>query len=252
MSEQLTIHPHDLWRQIKQQLQMPRLIKQAIHQKIMTIVAQEQGIEVAVSELQASADQLRIQHQLLTAEATIAWLEKHQLSVEDLEDIAQSHVVIEKLKTTIIEPQIEPYFYRHQLDYAEAIYYEIVVAQRELAMELFYALQEREIDFLAVLHRYVNDRTTRIEGSYRHVVQRRDLSAELSAVIFAAQAPQVLRPFPIGTEMRLIYVVELLPPVLDEALREQLRDQLFDDWLAERRSDYDIQFDWTTHSGDES
>ncbi|MFM2432088.1 MAG: hypothetical protein RLZZ511_3302 [Cyanobacteriota bacterium] len=243
MSEQLTIHTYDLWQQAKHQLQLPQLIEQAIHRHIITLTAQQQGIEVAVSELQASADQLRIQHQLLTAQATIAWLEKHRLSVEDLEDIAQFNVLVAKLKTALIEPQIESYFYRNQLDYAQAVYYEIVVAQRELAMELFYALQERELDFLAVLHRYVDDREVRVAGSYRQVVQRQDVSAELSALIFAAQAPQVLRPLPIGDAMRLIYVVELLPPVLDESLRGQLRDQLFEDWLEKARSGYDIQLD---------
>jgi hypothetical protein len=243
MSEQLTIQTPDLWQQAKQQLLMPQLIQQAIYRQIITIAAQRQGIAISVPELQASADQLRIQHQLLTAEATIAWLEKHQLTVEDLEDIAQSNVLTEKLKTSLIAPQIAPYFYQHQLDYEQAIYYEVVVTKQELAMELFYALQEQEIDFLAVLHRYIDDRATRINGSYRHVARRQDLSAELSAMIFAVQAPQVLRPFTNGDETHLIYVVELLAPILDESLQQQIGDRLFQRWLEQQQSQYQIRLD---------
>jgi hypothetical protein len=246
MSEQLTIQTPDLWQQAKQQLLMPQLIQQAIYRQIITIAAQQQGIEITVPELQASADQLRIQHQLLTAEATIAWLENHQLTVEDLEDIAQSNVLVEKLKAAVIEPQIAPYFYQHQLDYEQAVYYEVVVTKQELAMELFYALQEQEIDFLAVLHRYIDDRATRLNGSYRHVVRRQDLSAEMAAMIFAVPAPQVLRPFSHGNVTHLIYVVELLAPILDESLQQQIGDRLFQNWLEQQRSQYQIKMELDT------
>jgi len=39
------------------------------------------------------------------------------------------------------------HFVEHQLDYAQIVMYEVVLDDEDLAMELFYALQEGEISF---------------------------------------------------------------------------------------------------------
>ena len=39
--------------------------------------------------------------------------------------------------------KIEPYFYENQLDYTAVVIYEVILDDEDLAMELFYAIQER-------------------------------------------------------------------------------------------------------------
>jgi hypothetical protein len=241
MSESITIHLSDIWQQAKCQLFARQLIDQTIQQRLVTIAAQQRGIAVSLEELQASADRLRMQHQLLTTQSTLAWLERHQLSIEDFEDIAQFTLLSEKVKAQVVESQIAPYFYQHQLDYEQAILYEVILPQHELAMELFYALQERELDFLAVVHRYGGDRRLRLSGAYRRVIRRRDVAAELSAMIFAATAPQILRPFVQDDRTHLIYVVELIQPELTELLQAEIRQVLFQQWLQQQQQQQQYQ-----------
>ncbi len=240
MSESIIIHLADLWKQAQYRLCARQLIDQTIQQRLVTIAAQQLGIEVSLEELQNSADRLRVQHQLLTTQSTLAWLERHQLSIEDFEDIAQFTILCEKVKTQVVESQIAPYFYQHQLDYEQAILYEVILPQHEFAMELFYALQERELDFLEVVHRYVSDRSLRLSGAYRRVIRRQDVAAELSATIFAATAPQVLRPFVQGDRTHLIYVVELLQPELTTSLQAEIRHNLFQQWLQQQQQQYSV------------
>jgi hypothetical protein len=238
MPDSISIQLPQLWQQAKQQLLMPRLIASAKIQRVMALAAREYNVEITLEELQAAADALRIQHGLLTTDKTLAWLEQHGLSVEDFEDIAQAHCLADHLKQQVVEAEIAAYFYRHQLDYEEAILYQLSLPKPELAMELFYASQEGEVDFLALLHQYVSDRQIRRDGGYRRVVRRQDLSAELSSQVFAAAAPVLLRPMVVNQQVQLIFVVELLKPELDDALQAQIREVLFERWLQDQLERY--------------
>lgn len=51
-----------------------------------TAYADEEGFEVPADELQAAADDLRYEFDLETAEATEAWLARHEVTMEDLTD----------------------------------------------------------------------------------------------------------------------------------------------------------------------
>jgi hypothetical protein len=234
MPESASISQSDLWQQAKYLRLLPQLIAAAAEQQSMALAAREYKIEITVEELQTAADQLRVDYGLLTAQQTLAWLEQHQLSVEDFEDMAQTCCLTARLKAQVVEAEIEPYFYRHQLDYEQAVLYQLDLPKPELAMELFYASQEGEVDFLVLLHQYIADRAIRRDGGYRRVVRRQDLSADLSARVFAAAAPVILRPIVGGESVQLIFVVELLKPELDDALRAEIRERLFARWLRDR------------------
>jgi ribosomal protein L17 len=234
MPELISLQQSDLWQQAKYQRLLPRLIAAATEQQIMTIAAREYNIEISVEELQIAADQLRVDYGLLTAEKTLTWLEQHQLSVEDFEDMAQTRCLAARLKAQVVEAEIAPYFYRHQLDYEQAILYQLNLPKPELAMELFYASQEGEVDFLVLLHQYITDRSVRRNGGYRRVVRRQDLTADLAAQVFAAAAPVILKPIVVGDHVQLIFVVEILKPELDDTTQAEIRERLFDRWLRQR------------------
>jgi hypothetical protein len=101
-------------------------------------------------------------------------------------------------------------------------------------MELFYASQEGEVDFLVLLHQYITDRSVRRNGGYRRVVRRQDLTADLAAQVFAAAAPVILKPIVVGDHVQLIFVVEILKPELDDTTQAEIRERLFDRWLRQR------------------
>jgi hypothetical protein len=97
MSDFVVIKVCEIIQQAKYQGLMPRLIEAIIDQKIIAAEARAAGITVSPEELQQSADRLRRQHQLLSATETFAWLDRHQMTVADLEEMAQFSWLADKL-----------------------------------------------------------------------------------------------------------------------------------------------------------
>jgi hypothetical protein len=97
MPDFVAITVYEIIQQAKYQGLMPQLVDAVIDQKIIAAEAQAAVITVTPEELQQAADRLRRQHQLLGAEETFAWLDRHQMSIEDLEEMARLTWLADKL-----------------------------------------------------------------------------------------------------------------------------------------------------------
>jgi len=194
MSEALTISRDEIIHQVKLSCQIPSVVEHILTRKIVARVAEAQGIQVESDELQQAADNLRLMNNLRNANATWAWLQKYNLSLDDFEELVQATVISSKLAQHFFADKVEPYFVEHQLDYAQVVMYEVVLDDRDLAIELFCALQEGEINFHQVAHQYIQDTELRRAGGYRGLLGRTALKPEISAAVFATSPPQVLKP----------------------------------------------------------
>jgi hypothetical protein len=97
MQDFVAITVYEIIQQAKYQGLMPQLIDAVIDQKIIAAEAQAGAITVTPEELQQSADRLRRQYQLLGAEETFTWLGRHQMTIEDLEEMARLTWLADKL-----------------------------------------------------------------------------------------------------------------------------------------------------------
>jgi parvulin-like peptidyl-prolyl isomerase len=112
--------------------------------------------------------------------------------------------------------------------------YEVVLDDEDLAMELFYGIQEGEMSFYEVAHQYIQDTELRRKGGYRGIVRRKELKPEISAAVFAVKPPQVLKPIVTSSGVNLIWVEEIIQPELDDKLRSQIMFDLFSEWLKQQ------------------
>ena len=112
--------------------------------------------------------------------------------------------------------------------------YEVVLDDEDLAIELFYGIQEGEMSFYEVAHQYIQDTELRRKGGYRGIVRRKELKPEISAAVFAAKPPQVLKPIVTSSGVNLILVEEIIQPELDAKLGSQIMFNLFDEWLQQQ------------------
>lgn len=225
MSHSLT--HRDLLQQVKYRYQLPQFISAARQHQVLIKSAEVNGLIVSAEDLQQSADRLRVEHQLLSAKDTLSWLKFYHFSIEDFENLAYITLIRSRLSDLLFSDQVMTHFIDRQLEYARSTIYEIKFSHHELAMELFYALQERETDFLAVLHQYSLNPEARS-------VRRRDLPPELSAMVFAADPPTLLPPIRTSKASHLIYVAAAVSAELTDELRSQIQTELFDQWLAEQ------------------
>jgi parvulin-like peptidyl-prolyl isomerase len=238
MSMLTTISPEDWIYQIKFSRLIPTISEQIINRRIITSAAEKAGLKINQVELQNASDLFRKQNQLIDTSATLAWLEKYHLSIEDLEAIMLQQLQTRKLAEYLFINQVESYFVAKQLNYLTAVLYEVILEEKDLALELFYALQEGEITFPQVAHQYIRSIEQRRVGGYLGFCRRLELRPEISAAVFAASPPQVLKPIATSTGIHLILVEEILQPQLTEDLKTQILTELFIDWLNKQRLSY--------------
>ncbi|MDZ8078719.1 MAG: peptidylprolyl isomerase [Nostoc sp. SerVER01] len=234
MSQSITITNEDIVNQVRLSCKTPEFVEQIVNRKIITSAAEEAGIKVETEELQKAADLLRLMNKLTSADDTWKWLEKHGLSLDDFEEMIYRGILVSKLSQHLFLDKIEPYFFEHQLEFAGVVMYEVVLDDEDLALELFYAIQEGEMSFYDVAHKYIQDTELRRKCGYLGLLRRQDLKPEISAAIFAAKPPQLLKPIVTSKGIHLILVEELIQPDLNEKLRTTIISDLFLEWLKQQ------------------
>ncbi|MDZ8024880.1 MAG: peptidylprolyl isomerase [Nostoc sp. SerVER01] len=240
MSKVLTVSPEDIFDHIKLSRQIPNILEAIATRTIVENEAKQAGIEIDLEELQKAADNLRLANELLKAEDTWAWLEKHYISLDDFEKIVETSLLSTKLANHLFENKVEAFFYAHQLDYVGAVTYEVVVDDEDLALELFYALQEGEISFQEIARQYIENIEIRRAGGYQGIRLRRDFRPEIAAAVFAANPPQILKPITTPKGVHIIAVEEIIKPQLDEQRRLQIIGDLFTNWLKTQIASMEI------------
>ena len=238
MSQSITITAEDILKQVKLSLKTSELIEAIITRKMIANTAEEVGIKLEAEELQEMADKYRKMYKLLSEEDTWAWMKKNHLSLDDFEEFVYYQGLASKLAVHLFADKIEPYFYEHQLDYAGVVMYEVVLEDEDLAMELFYSIQEGEMSFYDVAHKYIEDKELRRKGGYRGILYRKDLKPEISAAVFAATPPEVLKPIVTSKGVHLILVEEIIERKLDNWLRNKIATDLFNDWVSNSLIDF--------------
>jgi parvulin-like peptidyl-prolyl isomerase len=234
MSQAITITSEDILQQVKLSCKIPSVIEEIVTRKIIADAAANVGIKAETEELQKAADNTRLLGKLKTADDTWAWLQKHGLSLDDFEEVIYNNVISGKLAQHLFADKVKPFFVEHQLDYAGVVMYEVVLDDEDLAIELFYGIQEGEMSFYEVAHQYIQDTELRRKGGYQGIVRRKELKPEISAAVFAAKPPQVLKPIVTSSGVNLILVEEIIQPELDDKLSSQIMFNLFDEWLQQQ------------------
>ena len=232
-----TVSVAEIVRHLKLSQQIPSVLASLIEREIIEQTAARERIFLSEQELQVAADRFRFEQNLISSKDTLNWLEKYHLSVTEFEELVKDSLLWRKLAEHLFQDKAEAYFYAHQIDYYQAVVYQILLSDFDLAMELFYGIQEQELSFWDLAHQYIEDTELRRRGGYLGQKSREQLRPEIAAAVFstANQVPQVLKPISVEKETYLIYVEEIIQPTLDSSLRRTIVEQLFKNWLSQQR-----------------
>jgi parvulin-like peptidyl-prolyl isomerase len=234
MSQSISITNEEIIQQVKLSSKIPEIIEGILTRKIIENAAAEAAIQVETEELQKAADTLRLVNKLSSAADTWKWLEKQGISLDEFENIVQNTVLSGKLANHLFGNKVEQFFYENQLNFAGAVMYEVVLDNDDLALELYYAIKEEEMSFYDVARQYIQDTELRRKGGYLGVVHRQDLKPEISAAVFAAKPPQLLKPIVSSKGAHLIFVEEIIQKELDNKLRLKILSDLYAAWLKQQ------------------
>ena len=245
MPEQFNISTLDIINKLKRSCDIPDIVEAIASEKIIAEAAAKAGIDVTEAELQQEGEKFRLERKLATAKDTWAWLDKHHLSIKDFEQLVYNSLISKKLANHLFAPQVEKFFYENQLNYEAAVTYEVIFEDRDLALELFYAVEEGEITFPEIARTCIEDPELRRQYGYQGVKYRRDFRPEIAAAVFASCPPGIIKPITTPKAVHLIWLEEIIESELNDRLRQTIISELFASWLNEQimLSDITIQLD---------
>ena len=168
-------------------------------------------------------------------------MKKNYLTGDEFEKLIYESLLTSKLVRHLFSHRIEPYYYEHQLDYTQAVLYEVLFNDFDTAIEQYYALEEKEVSFAEVARQYVRDPQLRRQHGNKGILSCTALNSAISTAVFASDPPQIIKPVVVGKKSHLILVEEIVQPELDEALRNNILAQLFADWLETQVQQYSIE-----------
>ncbi len=217
------------------------LLEQLVEDRLIADAARAEGLVLVDDELQQAANAYRQAHGLQKAEETRAWLEKHQLTVEDLQARIERPVLRRKFAEHLAQGQTERYFAENRALFDRARLAQIVVDREGVAAELLAQLVDDGTDFALLARKYSLDAQTRQAGGFLGVVARKSMSSAVEAAVFGARTGDVVGPFQTPKGFHLIKVEEILPAQLDTRTAETIRDRLFADWLRQRKAQAQVE-----------
>ena len=247
MLEILAFSPEDIFNRLRTLGQIPALTEKIIAHEVITRACNKFSITVKLDELQQAVDGWRLTNRLDSIEATQTWLQEHHLSLEELGDLISTTVLSSKLAQHLFRDKVEPYFFDYQLDYMQVAMYEIVFDDEGMAMELFYAIDEGEINFFDAASQSIQDTELRRIGGYRGKVYRKDLKPNISAAVFAATPPQILKPIVTSSGVHLIKVEQIIQPQLDAVMYQKILSYLFNNWLVQQCQQFEVKINFQPH-----
>ena len=238
MSIDTNITTEDILEQLKISRKIPEIIEQIFTRRIVRSEAERLGIKVEIPELQEAADLFRAKNRLISARITEKWLEMNQLSLDEFETIVHLELLSDKLKSVVLKDKVEQHFYQHQLDFDRVVISEVILTNKELATELYYAIREGEISFQDVATKYITNPELKRKGGYLGQIKRKDLSTGLRSVFSVTTYPQIIKPIATSQGFHLIWLEEKIEATLEPDIYEEIQSQLFTEFLREKIVSY--------------
>jgi parvulin-like peptidyl-prolyl isomerase len=154
------------------------------------------------------------------------------LGRDDLQDLINRELRLQKFKTTKWETQVESYFCQRKSQIDRVVFSMIRVKEIDVAEEIYFRLVSEESSFVeqAPLHSEgIEAKTKGISGP----VELGKLDPILANALITLQPSEVLPPLLIGEWWVVLQLETIIPAQLDEEMRHHLTEELFNQWIYE-------------------
>jgi parvulin-like peptidyl-prolyl isomerase len=228
------VNLEDLPSLLKRYQFLPHLYRQLIIDQAIA------GLECNPEEKAAALNILYEQQKLETEADRLAWLQKNDMTLEDLESQSIRHVLLNKFKTATFGSQVEPYFMKRKPELDQVIYSLIRTDDFSLAQELYFRIREGECSFADIARQYSQG----MEASTGGMIGPTALTAphpEIARILFSSQPGQLYTPIRLEQWVIILRLERLIPAQLDDTTRQRMVDELFERWLQKQTQEVSKQ-----------
>jgi parvulin-like peptidyl-prolyl isomerase len=228
----ISIEPDEMIQLLKREIQFKAVYEQILQQRIIARAVQDRGLTITAAEIQEEADRQRREKRLEKAADTLAWLDEQMITPDDWEEGIRAQLLRRKLAKCLFDKEVEKLFAQNRIDFEQVLLYQIVVAERALAQEILFQIEEGEISFYQAAHLYDLDEKRRQQCGYEGQLDRYSLNPDITAAIFSVPVGQVVGPLKTDLGYHLLIVEEIIPAELTPQRHQEILDQMFQEWLA--------------------
>ena len=227
-----SIEPDRIVSFLKRNIQLREVYEKILQQSVIERVARERGIAVTPEEIQAEAERQRRERRLEKASDTLAWLAAQKITPDDWEAGICDRLLAQKLADHLFAKEVEKFFAQNRLDFDRVLLYQIIVTDFNLAQELFYQIEEREISFYEAAHLYDIDEKRRQQCGFEGKLDRWQFKPDIAAAVFGAPIGVASGPLQTALGYHLFMVEEFIPAELTPQRYQDILDRIFKEWLT--------------------
>lgn len=185
------------------------------------------------------------QQQIESVEAREAWLRRQGMTLEQMQDLALRPVLVEKFKAETWGAKVESYFISRKIYFDQVIFSLLRTPDGLLAQEIFFRIQEGEESFSQLSQQYSKGAEANT-GGVIGPVPLSNLNPTLAKILSISQPGQLWPPTRLEEWFVLVRLEKFLPAQLDEAMRQRLLNEMFENWLSEQLQKIEpLRFSWS-------
>jgi parvulin-like peptidyl-prolyl isomerase len=207
-----------------------RLVPQLAKEMLIDVAIKE--YEITEAEHQDARNRFCQQQQLSNDQDLERWLQQQQLKPDDLTDLINRELRLQKFKAAKWETQVESHFCQRKSQIDRVVFSMIRVKEIDVAEEIYFRLVSEEASFVELAPLYsegIEAKTKGISGP----VELGKLDPILANALITLQPLEVLPPLQIGEWWVVLQLETIIPAQLDEEMRQYLTEELFNQWTYE-------------------
>lgn len=214
-----------------------RIVEQLINACLIQEELEREPVEISDDDLQVAVDQFRGRHGLYTVAETVAWMELRGMTQAQLEDLVADDLKVAKLRDRVTEGLVTRYFDDHRSEFDTVRALRIPCGSARVAAEALQRLDSGDADVFELAQSCsLTDGATVPTFS---AMRRRELPGSLRDAYMEAGTSYLAAG-------EIVYVIGVDCAQLDAATAAAIQQSLFEDWLAARRRDARIEWNWGT------
>jgi parvulin-like peptidyl-prolyl isomerase len=221
-------------------LQSQDLIPLMSKTNLLSRLIQEVIIEDAIADIQLTADEVAAaaaefcqRNKISSPEEANAWAQQQYGTPDLIRTTASREKKLAKFKQQTFAKEVESYFLQRKSRLDRVLYSLIRTTQVGLAQELYFRIHDDGQSFADLAREYSEGQEAKTGGLIGPV----ELSVPhpaLAGLLSVSKPGQIWPPKRIGEWYVVVRLEKFFPAQMDDAMRERLQDELFQQWLREQ------------------
>ena len=234
-----TVNHHNIIPLLASYKMMPQLLRERIIDQAVA------SIECTPAEIERAYQEFYQTNQINSETELQIWLQRHNMTVPQLELTIIRPLKIHKFKQQTWGNQLESYFWQRQPDLDLVVYSMIKVKDQDLAQELYFRISAGEQTFTAAASQY-SQGIEAYTGGIMNPIGIGRLPKPLAQRLRSLNPGELHRPIVSDNHFIIVRLEQIIPAKLNSFTAKSLLNEMFESWLKQQLKTLETKVPATT------